>query len=106
MSFAAAVIKNLSILVALIFTAALPLARQAQPKLKPGLDSLAFFQGAWNCDGKFSKDNRKISSDMTFQPDLEGAGLSLPDTMIILPIVSMPWNSGVLTRRQISFKLL
>jgi hypothetical protein len=74
MSFAATVLKNLTTLVTLVsFTAILAMPGQPQPKLKPELISLTFFQGVWSCDGKFSKDDRKISSDMTFQPDLEGA---------------------------------
>lgn len=93
--------------VILVFITALAIAGQTQPTLKPELTALTFFQGAWSCDGKFSKDNRKISSDMAFQPDLEGAWLMVrhddrpPNAFHLMP--SMPWNSGVLTRRQASF---
>jgi hypothetical protein len=45
--------------------------------LKPELAALSFFEGSWDCNGKFLKNDERISSDMTFQPDLEGAWLML-----------------------------
>jgi len=49
-------------------------ANKAEPNLKPEVVSLAYFQGAWNCDGIFSN-GKNISSAMVFHPDLDGAWL-------------------------------
>lgn len=47
----------------------------AGPVLKPEVSSLAYFQGAWSCEGHFFSADRKISADMAFHPDVEGAWL-------------------------------
>ncbi|HEV2989536.1 MAG TPA: DUF1579 family protein [Candidatus Angelobacter sp.] len=66
------------VLQATVIMAAVGLIVEKPPSgLKPELASLSFFEGSWDCNGKFLKNDKKISSDMTFQPDLEGAWLML-----------------------------
>jgi len=66
------------ILQAIVTMAAVAMMIEKPPSgLKPELAGLSFFEGSWDCNGKFLKNDKKISSDMTFRPDLEGSWLML-----------------------------
>lgn len=60
----------------LAFAPALAAQTLAAPDLKPEMASLAYFQGAWSCEGAFSS-GEKISADLIFRSDLDGAWLLL-----------------------------
>lgn len=69
--------KSMILHVTVIVTAVAMIIEKPPSGLKPELAGLSFFEGSWDCNGKFLKNDKKISSDMTFQPDLEGAWLML-----------------------------
>lgn len=56
-------------------TVVLSMTGQTDSPLKHSLSALAYFQGDWSCDGNFFKGDRKISADISFKPDLNGAWL-------------------------------
>jgi hypothetical protein len=66
-----------SLIAAVAMSVVLSMNGQTDSPLKPALSSLAYFQGGWSCDGHFFKVDRKISADLTFRSDLNGAWLVL-----------------------------
>jgi hypothetical protein len=42
-------------------------------QIKPEISSLAFFNGDWECSGKFDSSGKSIEAHLHFAPDLDGA---------------------------------
>jgi hypothetical protein len=45
----------------------------ADMQIKPEISSLAYFNGDWECSGKFDKSGKSIEAHQHFAPDLGGA---------------------------------
>jgi hypothetical protein len=50
-------------------------AQSASQEFKPELEPLAYFRGAWSCEGHFFQGNRSIAADMTYTSELGGTWL-------------------------------
>jgi hypothetical protein len=44
-----------------------------EAQVKPEISSLAYFDGDWECSGKFDSSGKSIEAHLHFAPDLEGA---------------------------------
>jgi hypothetical protein len=50
--------------------------RAATTELKPALASLSYFNGEWDCSGKFDSSGKTIEAHQSFAPELDGAWMT------------------------------